>query len=142
MQAGKGRTITLNVELWDCSGDKQYEGCWPAILKDVHGVLLVYDPTIKEQEKEIELWNKSYVTRLGLKDTQVCIFAHTAASVGRSTYQAPRALDKYRFLNTTLDSEDVSMKMREVFKDFLGHVAAAAMDKSSADLDQQLAGLS
>ena len=78
---------------------------------DATGVVLVYDPTIKEQEKDIELWYKSYVNRLHLKDAQVLVFAHTASSGGRSTYQAPRSLDKFKFLNTTLDSEDTANKM-------------------------------
>ena len=46
----------VQVELWDCSGDRKYENCWTAILRDAQGVVLVYDPTIKEQEKDIELW--------------------------------------------------------------------------------------
>ena len=138
VQTGK-RSVTAACELWDCSGDRQYEGCWPAILRDVHGVVLVYDPTIKEQEKDIEMWYKSYTARLGLKESQVLVFAHTASAPGgRSTYQAPRALDKFKFLNTTLDNEDVSRAMRETFTKFLGSVAAAAMDKSSADMDASL----
>lgn len=140
VMSGK-KNVTATVELWDCSGDRQYEGCWPAILRDAHGVVLVYDPTIKEQEKDIELWYKSYTARLGLKPTQVIIFAHTASTGGRSSYQAPRALDQFKFLNTTLDNEDVANAMRNEFRAFLGHVAAGAMDKSSADMDAQLAGL-
>ena len=140
VQAGR-KNVSLSVELWDCSGDRQYESCWPAILKGAHGVVLVYDPTIKEQEKDIELWYKSYTARLGLKDAQVLIFAHTTSTGGRSTYQAPRALDKFEYLNTTLDSEDVSRSMRDKFRSFLGHVASAAMNKATSDLDAQMAGL-
>ncbi|GLE10842.1 hypothetical protein PINS_up023099 [Pythium insidiosum] len=33
-----------NVELWDVSGDQVYEACWPAVTKDAHGVILVYNP--------------------------------------------------------------------------------------------------
>lgn len=135
-QAGK-KSLSLQVELWDCSGDRQYEGCWPAILKDVQGVVLVYDPTIKEQEKDIELWYKTYTASLGLKQSQVLLFAHQQSG-GRSTYQAPRALDGFRFLNTTLDSEDISSEMRQVFGSFLGGVGTAALEKSSADLDASL----
>ena len=58
---------------------------------------------------------------------------------GRSNFQAPRSLDKFKFLNTPLDNEDVSKSMRDAFTAFLGPVAAAAMDKSSADMDASLA---
>ena len=136
------KPVTASVEMWDCSGDRQYEGCWPAILKDAQGVVLVYDPTIKEQEKDIELWYKSYTARLGLKESCVMLFAHVSqASGSRSTYQPPRALDKFKFLNTTLDNEDVGRQMRETFNVFLGHVATFAQEKSSADMDSAMAGL-
>mmetsp|Transcript_31546 Transcript_31546/g.30865 ORF Transcript_31546/g.30865 Transcript_31546/m.30865 type:complete len:94 (+) Transcript_31546:42-323(+) len=34
----------INIELWDVSGDMQYEKCWPPIQKDAHGIIFVYDP--------------------------------------------------------------------------------------------------
>jgi len=137
--AGK-KNVTAAVELWDCSGDRQYEGCWPAILRDVSGVVLVYDPSVKEQEKDIELWYKSFAARLGLKEGQVLLLAHTAAGNGRTTYQAPRTLDKFKFMNSTLDSEDVARTLRETFKTFLGSVAVGAKEKQSADMDAAMSG--
>jgi len=134
-----GRSRNLSVEMWDCSGDKQYKECWPAILRDVHGVILVYDPTIKEQEKDIELWYKTYTSRLGLSDSQVILFAHQAqAGNVRSTYQAPRALDRFTFLNTTLDHDDTTSAMRQALKTYLGGVSAAVLEKSNADLEASL----
>ena len=44
------------VELWDVSGDQAYEGTWPAIQKDMAGVLFVYNPEVAEHLKELELW--------------------------------------------------------------------------------------
>ena len=58
------------VELWDCSGDKKYENCWVSILRDAHGVIMVYDPTVKTQEKDIELWHKAFVQGMNLPDSQ------------------------------------------------------------------------
>lgn len=76
IQAGK-RGAVINVELWDCSGDRQFESCWPAILREAQAVVMVYDPTSKEQEKDIEQWYKAYTARLGLTDAQVCaIWSH------------------------------------------------------------------
>ena len=86
-KAGK-TSINIQVELWDCSGDRRYENCWTAILRDAHGVVMVYDPTIKEQEKDIEMWHKSFVIPLGLPDTQILLLAHQARAVGGRGYQA------------------------------------------------------
>ena len=136
-KAGK-TSINMQVELWDCSGDRRYENCWTAILREAHGVVMVFDPTIKEQEKDIEKWYKTYTARLGLKDGAIMVFAHSASG-SRSTYQAPRTLDKFTFLNTTLDNEDSSSGMRQAFSQFLGEVAQAVIEKSSADMDASLA---
>ena len=40
----------LNVELWDVSGDFKYEKCWSPIMKDAHGIIFVYDPTLPNAE--------------------------------------------------------------------------------------------
>jgi len=133
-EAGR-KSFNVSCELWDCSGDRAYESCWPAILREATGVLLVYDPTIKEQEKDIELWYKSYATRLNLKDSQVLLFAHQGGAASFRQYQAPRALDKFAFLNTTLDSEDQHGAMKNAFSGFLGAVAEAAAAKGAADID-------
>ena len=139
VQAGR-RSVQLAVELWDCSGDEQYASCWPAILHEAQGVVLVYDPTVKEQEKQAERWYKSYVqSRLGLKDQQVLLLAHQAQSGGaRGGYQAPHSMDRFRFLNTSLDGEDAIAQLRQTFSDFCSDVAAAASEKASADMDASL----
>ena len=112
-KAGK-TSINMQVELWDCSGDRQYESCWTAILRETQGVVLVYDPTIKEQEKDIELWYKTFVSPLGLRDGQILVFAHQAGQIGASSYQAPRALENFKFANTTLDSDEGSATAKQV----------------------------
>lgn len=138
VQTGKGRPVQLSVEMWDCSGDEQYNSCWPAILRDVSGVLMVYDPTKKEQEKDIDTWYKSFVARLGLKDAQILLFAHSGGAPARNTYQAPRNLDKFRFLNTTLDNEETTAAMKQTFSEFLGAVAVAAVESANAAMDASL----
>ncbi|CCI50430.1 unnamed protein product [Albugo candida] len=55
-----------SVELWDVSGDQIYEACWPAIIKDAQGVLLVYNPESHSHESEAMLWYEWFVTNPGL----------------------------------------------------------------------------
>ena len=43
--AGHASYGKLYIELWDCSGDTKYEKTWPAIKKDVDGIIFVYDPS-------------------------------------------------------------------------------------------------
>lgn len=79
----------LSVQLWDVSGDQKFEGCWPAIIKDAVGVVLVYDPDKSAQEHEAELWHEWFVKNPGLDDRQCLVFAHRAAS---GTRPRPREL--------------------------------------------------
>ena len=40
----KGYNDPISVELWDASGDHQYENCWKGILDGADGVILIYNP--------------------------------------------------------------------------------------------------
>lgn len=65
-----GKAFRVEVELWDCSGRKRFETCWPAFSKDVHGVLIVVKSEHLKQEKEVERWYSYFVKRQQLKDSQ------------------------------------------------------------------------
>lgn len=62
------------VELWDVSGDKNFQACWPAILKEAQGILFMFNPEARNSEKDIEFWYKSFVTKI--KDSCCLVFAH------------------------------------------------------------------
>ena len=72
-----------------------------------------------------------------LRDSQILVFAHQS-QVGGTQYQAPRALARMPFLNTTLDSDDSKDKMKAEFVTFLGGVGVAAMEKSNAEMEASL----
>ena len=48
--------MRVGVELWDAGGGKEYETCWPAFAKEMKGLVLVYNPMVKEQSRIIEKW--------------------------------------------------------------------------------------
>lgn len=99
---------------------------------------MVYDPTIKDQEKDIEMWHKSFVNPLNLPDSQILVLAHQARAVGGRQYQAPRALSRFPFANTSLDSDDLSAAMRDAFGGLMSGVATAVLEKSKADMEASL----
>jgi len=138
VKGNNGRQFKISVEMWDCSGDKKYENCWGAILRQAQGVVMVYDPSIKTQEKDIELWHKAFVQPLKLKPEQVCLYAHQHDAVGSKQWQAPRALERFAFVNSTLDSEEGTTALRKSFDKFLGGLAVAASEKAKSDLDASL----
>ena len=34
----------------------RFEACWPAMAKDAHGVVFVYNPDVSNHDKELENW--------------------------------------------------------------------------------------
>lgn len=70
----------LNIQIWDSSGDPQYESCWRAIMADSDGVILVYNPDAPSQEQQLGDWFEYFVKKNGLKDEQCMIFAHRSGN--------------------------------------------------------------
>jgi len=70
------RNIDLEVELWDCSGDRTFESCWDAIGRDVHGMLMVYDANVDLQERDLDLWYGRFGYQ-ALEEEQCLIIGNT-----------------------------------------------------------------
>lgn len=43
----------------------------PTPVSQASGVLMIYDPNVRTQERDIELWHKAFIQPLKLADTQV-----------------------------------------------------------------------
>ncbi|XP_050488440.1 intraflagellar transport protein 22 homolog isoform X2 [Bombus huntii] len=65
--------IAKDIELWDCSGD---HNCWPAIRKDVHGVILVYNEKSNECLKEIQQLYDYFIDQTKLDPDRCAIFCY------------------------------------------------------------------
>jgi intraflagellar transport protein 22 len=73
---GRNSGEIVNIELWDASGDHNYETCWKAVMVDSDGVILVYNPDKAGQDQQLNDWFDFFVKKNGLKDEQCMIFAH------------------------------------------------------------------
>lgn len=73
---GGTQQVKAGIELWDCSGDQKYENCWPAIMKDLNGIIVVFDPTSKAQANDVRIWCEYFCLHSNLKDGQGVIMAH------------------------------------------------------------------
>jgi hypothetical protein len=65
-----------SIELWDCSGDKKYEKCFPAIMKGAVGAILVYNPDDAEHINQLQYWHDKLIRPMKLNDEQVIVFQH------------------------------------------------------------------
>mmetsp|Transcript_69953 Transcript_69953/g.145835 ORF Transcript_69953/g.145835 Transcript_69953/m.145835 type:complete len:190 (+) Transcript_69953:396-965(+) len=126
-QTKKGnQAVNVSVELWDVSGDRAYEGGWPAIMHNAMGVVFVYNAEKAGEEKDLEQWHKWFAVPQGLKESQCLILAHrkTDGKVAKQT--SAKALAKIHSVSTTL--EDNQPFIKEEFDKFLVHVTAAAAE--------------
>ena len=108
------------VELWDCSGDSKYESCWPAIQKEVDGVILVYNPENPAHSSEAYTWYEWFVEKGGLSPEQCLVLANDRKSGNEDPRgKPPSAFDECEFCYT--DEADTS-KIMAAFQDLVGSI--------------------
>ncbi|KAL7748968.1 hypothetical protein RI367_005616 [Sorochytrium milnesiophthora] len=126
----RAKSLPVNVELWDCSGDSNLESCWDAVGRDCNGVLLVVNPDAPGQEKELEQWT----TRFGsLKEQQYYVFAQKQSnpSQSRQRLRLGRPLARTPVVFTSIENE--SEVIRKEFDTFLVNVANAMLENRERD---------
>ncbi|XP_020861431.1 intraflagellar transport protein 22 homolog isoform X3 [Phascolarctos cinereus] len=81
--ASNNKGTGCEFELWDCGGDTKalfppwrFESCWPALMKDSHGVVIIFNANIPSHLKEIEMWHSCFVQQQLLQDSQCLLIAH------------------------------------------------------------------
>lgn len=79
MKDGKKQFTSVKVELWDLSGEPDGDtNCWPAVVKDLLGVMVVFDPLSKQQANDVRIWCEWFCKSAQLRTHQCTIFAHGA----------------------------------------------------------------
>lgn len=76
------------------SGDTKYESCWPAIGKDLHGIIFVYNPDSKSAERDLDTWYHVFAAQAKIKESCMLICAHQGALQAPQFGQAPPKLDR------------------------------------------------
>ncbi|XP_065663685.1 intraflagellar transport protein 22 homolog isoform X2 [Hydra vulgaris] len=124
---GGNHTVNLEVELWDCSGDQRYEGCWPALQKGANGLIFVYNPDVTAHEKELESWYLHFSKQQGIKDQQCIVFAHSkSGNSGSSLVKLNGNLGRVSLINTNFEEDSEGIK--NAFKRFLSSVLSHVND--------------
>jgi len=72
----KREEVVPKIELWDISGDQKYESCWTAVMHELDGAVVVFDPTSKNQANEVHLWCEWFCKHANLGSNQAIIFAY------------------------------------------------------------------
>ncbi|CAM9128348.1 unnamed protein product [Ascophyllum nodosum] len=119
--------IKVPVEIWDVSGDQSYEACWPAIMKDVDGVILVYSPEIPSHATEVGIWYDQFVKQPKLPEECCHVFVHRTNPAPAPRSRLPPKLTglKKNVLHSNFTSA-AQGQMIASFEDFLRGVHQAA----------------
>ena len=113
-----GKLLDCEVELWDCSGDRAYEACWPAIASGAHGLLVLYNAEQFDPE-EVESFYRIFSERIGLKEYQ-CLLVGNKRSAAQGRAALPSYLSRVQHVlaNIELDPDSI----RTNFNEFLSHI--------------------
>ncbi|KAE9157163.1 hypothetical protein PF005_g32935, partial [Phytophthora fragariae] len=97
------------IELWDVSGDQNYEACWPAVMKDTDGVVLVYNPESHVHESEAMLWYEWFIQNAGLDASQCLVLEHSTGTNNAAIPLASKSRlpSHLRVVATTFDTPNV-----------------------------------
>ncbi|KFO35462.1 intraflagellar transport protein 22 homolog isoform X2 [Fukomys damarensis] len=106
-------------ELWDCGGDAKFESCWPALMKDAQGVVIVFNANIPSHLKEIEMWYSCFVQQQFLQDSQCLLIAHHKPGSG-----AP-PLNKLKLVHSNLEDEpeEIRMEFMKYLKNIISSIS-------------------
>lgn len=126
------RSVNAEIELWDVSGDRKFESCWPVIAREANGVIFVYNPDQPNHDKELETWHSYFVEAHSMRDAQCVVFAHHKdSSQGDEPPQLSSSMERVRCVHTNL--EDEGETLRDEFKTYLGDLLAAMTDKRESE---------
>ncbi|XP_075877793.1 intraflagellar transport protein 22 homolog [Nelusetta ayraudi] len=126
---GSGNKTVCEVELWDCSGDFKFESCWPAVMKDSSGVVIVFNPDVPSHLKEIETWYSMFISAQGLQDNQCLLIAHRkpGSAAEDRRLQLASHLGRVPLIHSNLEEEPEDL--RQSFTRYLGNVVNTVAER-------------
>jgi len=124
----------LDVELWDCSGDRRFEGCWPAMARDASGCIFVYNPDQPNHDKELDIWYDFIIKNHHLKEPQCYVFAHHRPNTGGESAELSNKFSKIPVVHTNLEEDQDSV--RSEFNRFLATLIRAM--SSNREQEEQM----
>ncbi|GFS02560.1 intraflagellar transport protein 22 homolog [Elysia marginata] len=95
----------LDVELWDCSGHRRFESCWPAMIRDASGAIFVYNPDVPNHDKELDTWYNFIIGNQHLKDNQCYVYAHHRPNTAGQSTELSNSFSKIPLVHTNLEED-------------------------------------
>uniref|UniRef100_A0A5F9D1N5 Intraflagellar transport 22 n=1 Tax=Oryctolagus cuniculus TaxID=9986 RepID=A0A5F9D1N5_RABIT len=85
----------------------RFEACWPALMKDAQGVVIVFNADVPSHLQEIEMWHSCFVQQQPLQDSQCLLIAHHKPGSAAQKGSLPLApsLSKLKLVHSNLEED-------------------------------------
>ena len=114
-------------ELWGHGSDPESESCWPALMKDSHAVVIIFNASILSPLKEIEMWCSCFVQQQFLKNTPCLLITHHKPGSGSDKENPALAppLNKLKLVHSNLedDPEEIRMEFIKYLRSIINSVS-------------------
>ncbi|KAF6031998.1 IFT22 [Bugula neritina] len=127
----KGRSGSIDVELWDCSGDHKYESCWAAMAKDASGIIFLYNPDQPSQSSDLESWHSYFTSSSKVKPNQCALVIRSQRQLYELEDVIPAAFSKIQHIKSNIEEDGDTVKME--FTKFIESIANALSEKNEQD---------
>ncbi|TGZ53858.1 intraflagellar transport protein 22 homolog [Temnothorax americanus] len=124
--------ISRDLELWDCSGNHKFKNCWPAIRKDVHGVILVYSAKMQDSSKKLREYYDYFVSGAKLGPNSCVILFFDPDNTSSASKIISSSFSNVSHVKCNVD--DGGDKLKTDFRLFL----SALMTKLHEDKEEKL----
>uniref|UniRef100_A0A8C8XHT9 Intraflagellar transport 22 n=1 Tax=Panthera leo TaxID=9689 RepID=A0A8C8XHT9_PANLE len=105
----------------------RFESCWPALTKDSHGVVIVFNADTPSHLKEIDMWYSCFVQQQLLQDTQCLLIAHHKPGSGsdKGNLSLSPPLNKLKLVHSNLedDPEEIRVEFIKYLKSIVNSVS-------------------
>lgn len=147
---GDAKTRRAVVQIWDLGGSSKHQAGWPAVADKADGIIFVFNPEVKNSEKELSLWHKTFAVNqseldaagnfaVRVPDKQCLVFAHhstpPANAAGTGLPTMPKGLEKIKVLETSLDYHSDNFKA--AFDKLVETIMVARMDAEEDEVLQR-----
>ncbi|XP_043909973.1 intraflagellar transport protein 22 homolog isoform X3 [Protopterus annectens] len=111
----------------------RFETCWPALMKESNGIIIVFNPDLPRHLKEIEVWYTSFVLQQRLQDSQCLLIAHHKPGSGTDKEQLhlAQALSTLKLIHSNLDDDPEDV--RTEFRKYLAKVVSSMFERQDQE---------
>ncbi|XP_066109537.1 intraflagellar transport protein 22 homolog isoform X1 [Saccopteryx bilineata] len=114
-------------EVWNRGGHQKFESCWPALMKDSHREVSIFNADIPSHLKGIKMWYSCFAEKQFLQDAQWLLIAHhkSVPGIDKRNLSLSPPLNKLKLVHSNLedDSEEIWIKYIKYLENIINSVS-------------------